>query len=167
MRQRKWVGENVKLNIKTFNLLNMIPHLFYILFFVILLPYIFFRIFKIVDNALKDFIRLWILGAYLWVIVAILVEKNENVYFINYRLLSYNKLLILYKDLISAHIVNIFLSIFIQWAFSTVIDNMEWRFKTYDSYKRTESEYDFVIFNLSNVIITTLLIIILLSPISN
>lgn len=144
----------------------MIPHLFYILFFVILIPYLFFRIFKIEDNGLKDFIRLWILGTYLWVIVDLLFEKEYS-YFINFKQLSFNKFVLIYKDLFTYHIGSIVISFFILWIITNLIDALNWRFKTYDSYVKEKSEYDFVLINLTNVIIATLTIIYLLMPINN
>ena len=144
----------------------MIPHLFYILFFVILIPYLFFRIFKIEDNGLKDFIRLWILGTYLWVIVVLLFEKEYS-YFINFKQLSFNKFVLIYKDLFTYHIGSIVISFFILWIITNLIDALNWRFKTYDSYVKEKSEYDFVLINLTNVIIATLTIIYLLMPINN
>lgn len=144
----------------------MIPHLFYILFFVFIFPYLFFKIFKIDDNSVKDLIRLLILGSYFWLIISILLEKNQNNYFISFDQFNLIKLIVLYKNLVTAHFIFIFISFVIQWILLNIIESLNWRFKSYDSYNKSKNEYDFVIINLANVIFTSLSILYLLTPIS-
>jgi hypothetical protein len=142
----------------------MIPHIFYILLIVFLFPYLFFKIFKIDDNSVKDLIRLLILGSYLWLIISIISEKGYNKYFVNFEQLSLNKLVIFYKELIIAHFGFFMISFIIQWILLNIMEGLNWRFKTYDSYIKSKNEYDFVIINLANVIFAILSIIYLLSP---
>jgi hypothetical protein len=144
----------------------MIPHLFYILFFVFIFPYLFFKIFKIDDNSVKDLIRLLILGSYFWLIISILLEKNQNNYFISFDQFNLIKLIVLYKNLVTAHFIFIFISFVIQWILLNIIESLNWRFKSYDSYNKSKNEYDFVIINLANVIFTSLSILYLLTSIS-
>ena len=82
----------------------MFYHIFYLLFSVFLLPYLFFRFYKTEDNSWKDSVRLWIFGSYLWVIVLLIIQKNESVYFNNFSFLNFNRLLIIYKEIFIIHI---------------------------------------------------------------
>jgi hypothetical protein len=144
----------------------MFYHIFYLLFSVFLLPYLFFRFYKTEDNSWKDSVRLWIFGSYLWVIVLLIIQKNESVYFNNFSFLNFNRLLIIYKEIFIIHISIFILLFFPQLILTFVIELLNWRFKTYSSYIKEKNNFYLIIFNLSNIIITTLIINFLLSPIS-